>query len=775
MASTTAPPSPHEPLAVGRAGPDALVLVGNPNVGKSVIFGLLTGRYVTVSNYPGTTVEVTRGYATHAGARVAVTDTPGINTLIPQSEDERVTRDILLAEDTPVVQIGDEKNLPRTLLLSLELAEAGRPFVLCLNMADEAESRGMSLDIALLSRRLGVDVLRTVATRREGTSRILPLAREARRSACPVTYDRRVEEAAAQVEPMLPEANISRRAMALMLLVGDETLTPWLRLRLSGDQVARIEEIRLALTRAFPRSLAFVINERRLRAAQALAAEVTRSQARATGRLADALSSATMHPVWGVPVLLAVLYVMYLFVGDFGAGTAVNFLESRVFGQDLASLRVAVSPEHPPRALPGPPGREMRLRLLDPPSGAPGGGPLMEVALERKTDAAARRRPGAWEPVPEAALQVFAGEGPGAFASTVSETAPGVYRVSLPAGATRIELHYWSGYVNPLAYRLFREHSPWSSLSDMVVGPYGLLTMGVTYAIAIVLPIVATFFFAFSILEDSGYLPRLAVMVNKVFRVMGLNGKAVLPMVLGLGCDTMATLTTRILETRKERLIVILLLALGVPCSAQLGVILGMLAALSWKAAALWSAVVCGVIVLVGFGASRLLPGRGSDFILEVPPLRVPALSNIVTKTMARMEWYLKEAVPLFIVGTLLLFVTDRTGILAVVEAAVSPLVTGVLGLPAEASEAFIIGFLRRDFGSAGLYRMAEGGLLDPIQVVVSLVTVTLFIPCIANFLMIVKERGTKAALLVAAFIFPFAILVGGALNFTLRALGVAL
>src|SRR4030042_4977526 len=105
--------------------------------------------------------------------------------------------------------------------------------------------------------------------------------------------------------------------------------------------------------------------------------------------------------------------------------------------------------------------------------------------------------------------------------------------------------------------------------------------MGLTYSIAIVLPIVGTFFFAFGLLEDSGYLPRLAVMVNRIFRVMGLSGKAVLPMVLGLGCDTMATLTTRILETKKERILVTLLLALGVPCSAQLGVILGLIAGLS--------------------------------------------------------------------------------------------------------------------------------------------------------------------------------------------------
>ncbi len=116
---------------------------------------------------------------------------------------------------------------------------------------------------------------------------------------------------------------------------------------------------------------------------------------------------------------------------------------------------------------------------------------------------------------------------------------------------------------------------------------------------------------------------------------------------------------------------------------------------------------------------------------------------------------------------------SDRAGLLLVVQRAFAPVLTGFLGLPAEASEAFVIGFLRRDFGAAGLYRLAAAGMLDPVQIVVSLVTMTLFIPCIASFFMIVKEQGTRIALAVAAFVFPFAILVGGALNFALRHLGV--
>src|SRR6266542_3466618 len=160
--------TPPRPAAARDADLDAkevvvaartVILVGNPNVGKSVLFGALTGKYVTVSNYPGTTVEVTRGSAVVEGHPWHVMDTPGTNNLLPMSEDEQVTRDILISERGYVaLQVCDAKNLRRGLLLSLQLAEAGVPFVLALNMADEAAGRGMAIDADLLSRAIGVDV-----------------------------------------------------------------------------------------------------------------------------------------------------------------------------------------------------------------------------------------------------------------------------------------------------------------------------------------------------------------------------------------------------------------------------------------------------------------------------------------------------------------------------------------------------------------------------------------------------------------------------------------
>jgi ferrous iron transport protein B len=236
----------------------------------------------------------------------------------------------------------------------------------------------------------------------------------------------------------------------------------------------------------------------------------------------------------------------------------------------------------------------------------------------------------------------------------------------------------------------------------------------------------------------------------------------VLPMVLGLGCVTMATLTTRVLETRRERLLTILLLALAIPCSAQLGVVVGLLAGISLGATLIWSGIVVGVFLVVGWLAAHLIPGERTRLLVELPPLRLPVLTNVLLKTVARLEWYLKEVVPLFLIGTLIMFALDITGILDWLIEATRPLVTGWLGLPPEASAAFLMGFMRRDFGATGLFVLESDGLLSAAQIVTAMVTITLFIPCVASVMMIGKERGWRTATAITLLVFPLAIFIGG-------------
>ncbi|RJR21436.1 MAG: ferrous iron transport protein B [Nitrospiraceae bacterium] len=632
----------------------SICLVGNPNVGKSAIFGLLTGRYVTVSNYPGTTVEITRGEAYIHKKKYQIIDTPGVNSLVPMSEDEKVTRDILLQKKSDtVVHVADSKNMKRSLFITIQLIEMGLPLVIDLNMRDEASSRGIDIDEDALSEIFGLDVVSTIAVQKKGINTLKKIAVKPGISHYTFNYDDHIEEYISRIGPLLPESHISRRSVALMVLSGDRTLRGWLLDNLSKENIKLIESFVNDAAAKYSEPLSYVISQQRLKAVEAVAGRIIRKSAPQQKMLSGFFEKVTTHPAWGFPFLLVVLYIVYQFVGSFGAGTLVDFFEETIFGE----------------------------------------------------------------------------------------------------------------YLNPWAEKIVTALIPVQFLQELLIGPYGVITMALTYAIAIILPITATFFIAFSIMEDSGYLPRLAAMLNKVFRIMGLNGKAVLPMVLGLGCDTMATLTTRILDTPKERLIVIILLALGVPCSAQLGVILGMFGKQPFSAVLIWAGTLVAVTVFVGFVSAKLIPGQRADFILELPPLRLPQFSNVLIKTLWRIEWYLKEAVPLFILGTLILFTADKLGLLPFAQKMASPVIVTVLGLPAEAAESFIMGFLRRDYGAAGLFNLQEQGLLNTEQVVVSLVTITLFIPCIANLFMIIKEKGMKVAMLTAAFIFPFSILVGGVLH----------
>jgi ferrous iron transport protein B len=617
-----------------------VLLIGNPNVGKSLLFKNLTHRYVNVSNFPGTTVEVTRARSAFGAKDVEIVDSPGINDLSPRSDEARVTRALL--EKSPgatVVQVADAKNLRRALLLTLQLAEMGRPMVLVLNMMDELQARGGRIDREELSRILGIPVVDAVALRNEGTGDLVEALPEAR-------------------PPYAPEPALDAE--------------PYERNR---QRLARVNEI--------------------------LAATWSMSQP-SHAPLSVRLGFWAMHPVKGLFFLLSVLFLTFWFVGLLGAGTLVDLLETGLFHQRITPLAIRAVDA----VLPFPHVHEIEA---------------VELAV---------------------ALPVTPIHEVGIFTSTRT-VASSAYHPSGRTGAGGEVLRFFH---------------------DLLVGPYGAITMALSYAFAIVLPIVTTFFLLFSLLEDSGYLPRMSILVNRIFRIMGLNGKAVLPMILGLGCDTMATMTTRILETRKERLVTTMLLALAIPCSAQLGVLLAMMASLSPGAAFVWLGLMVGVMLLVGCLSARAFPGEAGDFLLEIPPMRRPQLANVWIKTVGRLNWYLREVIPLFVAGTLALFLLDRLELLAALSRLGEPLVTGWLGLPKETSAAFLIGFLRRDFGAVYLLDAATGPnpLLTPHQIFVSMVTITLFMPCIANFLMIAREHSLKTAWAMAGFIFPFAFLVGG-------------
>ncbi|MEZ4600439.1 MAG: ferrous iron transport protein B [Syntrophotaleaceae bacterium] len=640
---------------------NTIILVGNPNVGKSVLFNVLTGTYTVVSNYPGTSVAVSRGHCEIDGTRFEILDTPGMYSIMPITEEERVAREMLLLEKPhAVIHVVDARNIERMLPMTLQLIEAGLPVILLVNIIDEAERIGMKIDIGLLQEKLGIPVIGGAMRSKRG----LPEVRQAIAAYSPAKkavfgysadLDRDIDKVASALGGRYA---LSRRALALLLLQKDEEILQLVRCT-EGENFALVEQSVNQTVFERRLDLHLRISLERKRVCKGVLDGVIQQPQERRKNFADRLSAWTINPWTGFPLLLLVLYFgIYQFVGQFGAGTLVNFFEGILF----------------------------------------------------------------------------------------------------------------ENYLNPWAIALVERATSWYWLRELLVGEYGLFTLGVRYAVALVLPIVGTFFLTFSIIEDVGYFPRLAMLVDRIFKKIGLNGRAVIPMVLGFGCDTMATMVTRTLETVRERIIVTLLLALAVPCSAQLGVILGLLSGVP-LALLIWGFCIALVFLAVGFLSARLMPGEQPMFYMELPPLRLPQFHNVMIKTLSRMQWYFLEIFPLFIIASVLLWAGKMTGALNWVVAGMTPLVRS-LGLPAEVSAAFIFGFFRRDFGAAGLFDLHSSGLLSSLQLTVAAVTMTLFVPCIAQFLMMKKERGWKVALSIFLFVSLLAFSVGWLLNRLLSVTG---
>lgn len=693
-----------------------IVLVGSPNVGKSSLFNALSGSYTLVSNYPGTSVEISRGKSKIGEREYEIIDTPGMYSLLPVSEEERVSQ-LLIIEETPLVylHVVDARNLRRMLSFTLQLLEAGLPLILVLNMMDEAEERGIKIDISELSLLLGIPVIGTVSSEGKGIDELKTAISEfVPGNNTPdiqkfqkLDYGTEIEPYIENVENLLgsaKESGISKRAFSLLLLQEDRTALEYPLKAEKSPEYGKAgseknnKEIRKLVeaaskTAAVPLSYLFTLKrqervneiveqimempkrtERKTLGKTGMAG-TERSSGKAgiiTGKktetpkknidFSEKIDNILIHPVFGIPVLFLVLYFgLYQFVGVFAAGIVVDFLENRLFGQ----------------------------------------------------------------------------------------------------------------YINPLVTARFVSLVPYPALQDLFVGEYGIFTQAVTYAIALILPIVGAFFLVFSIIEDTGYLPRLSLLLDGMFKKIGLSGRAVIPMVLGFGCSTMATMFTRTLETKRERLIANILLALAIPCSAQLGIILSILSG-NPRGLPVWAGVIVLEFILIGYLASRILPGEAPTFILEMPPLRRPKLSNILVKTYSRMHWYFLEVLPLFVVASILIWIGRLTGIFDL-ALKVMEYPTVWIGLPPNAADVFLFGFFRRDFGAAGLYGMYDSGLLTGLQLVVAAVTLTLFMPCIAQFMMTIKERGLKTALVISGFIFPSAFLTGSIVNTLLTALGVNL
>jgi ferrous iron transport protein B len=592
-----------------------VALVGNPNVGKSLVFNYLSGLYVDVSNYPGTTIEFTKGRYQDFD----IYDTPGVYGIAAFSDEERATEEIVLQADI-VLNVVDAVHLERDLFLTLQLIDMGKKISVLLNFMDEVEALGLQIDTALLAKSLGVPVFRTTATRGTGFDQIASAIEQARCGK--------------------QDASMHPRLHALLSVIGSEAEA---LLVLEGSEIVAG---RHGVAPGTERESIYI--DRRNRVNRLINEVLSDNHVRA--RFSTLIGRWALNLWTGIPMLLAALYLIYLFVGKLVAQDLVRFTEVKL-GQEL------------------------------------------------------------WEP-----------------------WARGIVTQFVPVDS-------W--------------------LDTILVGEFGIATMTVTYLLFLLLPLVVAFYAALAVMEDSGYLPRLATLVDRSLNAIGLNGSAVIPLILGFGCVTMATITTRMLGSEREKRISTAILQFAIPCSAQLAVVAALLAGAGFRAILIYSATIFLTFVVLGTLLHRILPGKTTPLLIDLPPMRMPRLDNIVRKTAYRAYYFMKEASSWFFAGALGVGILQITGLLTVWEDLLAPITTGWLQLPRETARAFVMGMVRRDFGAAGLYQLA----LTPNQIVVALVTITLFTPCIASLMVMLKERGVKEASIVWIGTWVVAFVVAGVLS----------
>jgi len=639
-----------------------VVLVGNPNVGKSCIFNHMSGMYVDVSNFPGTTVSITKSF--FQGAELY--DTPGIYGVSSFNDEERVAKDIILSADV-VINVVNGLHLERDLFLTQQLIEMGKKVTLILNFSDVVQKKKIKINTQLLSELLGVEIIETSAVTKKGFDQLQNAVKLAK-----------VGNQNLDLQFMLQhliDKGISK-AEALLIIEGDSITASknFMQPGLSDDRE------KIYITRRSK------VNE---------IVTLVEYEDSKKGEIFNQLGRLSLHPKTGVPILIVILSLVYFFIGDFVSQQVVDFTENKI-GKELFEFNVKSFIANFNEST-------ILVSSLDEPGNV----------VENKTF-----------------------RFPNGMASDTK------LKNEFLTFSNKQEIAIDFQFSNPIL-RLF-------------FGEFGVITMTITYLFFLLLPLVIGFYFVMAILEDSGYLPRLATMMDRAFNKIGLNGKAVIPIMLGFGCITMANVTTRLLGTSREKTIVTAILQFVIPCSAQLAVITVLLSGAGLKPLLIFVTVITIVLITLSTLMHKLLPGESSPLLLDLPMMRIPRLDNILKKTFFRSYGFMKEAGVWFFIGAIIIGIFEIFGILEIWQNILAPLTTEWLKLPKETATAFVMGMVRRDFGAAGLFDLN----LTSMQVTVAIITITLFVPCIASFIVMLKERGLKEgfAIWVATWISAFTI-----------------
>ncbi len=630
-----------------------IIIVGLPNTGKSHVFNSLTGEYTLVGNYPFTTVEINRGESRIKKEKCEIIDTPGLHSLYIHSEEELVVRDLIFSENPDVIiQCIDANRLKQSLTLTADLLELEIPLVVALNSINETSRRGMRIDTSVLSDLLGVPVAETDAVDGTGLYVLKNAVKNAGKGHQPVRYNDLVEDGITKVMSAIKENAAYRRKISILLLQNDSFLPDQVK-KIYGTQVFKeLEAISQKAIDGINANIGRLINFSRNKWIEDVVLRAVKKEKSYLGGYSENFGWLCRHPVFGVPILFSIIFMMYFLVVDV-ANVLAGWMEQ-----------------------------------------------LLWLPVEDKINAL------------------------------------------VPAGL----------------------------LNDFLIGHYGVLSLGLANAFITVLPILSVFFLAFNILEDIGYIPNVCVLTKRFFEKIGLSGSSIMPLVLGFGCKTMATLTTRSIRSKRERYIAIYLIAFAIPCAAQLGLNMSILGRMGLTAFVIAFSVLAFVEITAGIILNNILKKeKQSDFIQELPKIRLPSLKAVLKKTFYRLYWFLKEAVPVFVYASVTLFLVDLIGLLNVVKELVRPVMEGFLGLPVQMVDALILCMARHEAAAALIINLVERGQLNYVQCIVAVTITTMFVPCFANIVAMIKELGMKKALIMVVTINLSAFVLAGTLNHALK------
>lgn len=569
---------------------DKILLMGPPNVGKSVFFSELTSIHVISSNYAGTTVSYMKGPVTIGGKEYNLLDVPGTYSLAATSLAEEVALQFLTSDPLAILFVLNAADLEGSIKLLLEVKEFNIPVVAALNLADVASRKGMEIDVRRLQKELGIPIVPTVAVKRQGL---------------------------------------------------DELVNELAKI-LSGGRVAA-DRVQGPVRRASDAEY--------WRRAQAIAAKCMRITKGRPSKL-DRLGDAMLKPWPGIPLAALVI---------------------------LLSIGVVVGA-----------GKALRAVLLLPLVNK-GIVPLFEILFSK---------------------------------------------LPLP-----------------------------TMLHNVLIGEFGIFRISFEWILALVMPYVLLFQLVFSFLEDSGVLPRIAVLFDNIMRKLGVQGGSLINIMLGYGCAVPAIIGTRAATTRKERLIVTTIVCFAVPCISQTGALFSLLSAYSYWLVLAVLLTGLTVFVLVSVISSRLIKGTVDPLVIEIPNLLIPEPRAYFKKFFIRAKHFVVDAEGPMLIAVVIASLLAETGLLNQISGLLKPLVSGWLGLPPEAAMSLVLGVIRREMSVAPLLALN----LDGLQIFVGAVVSLIYLPCMSVFGILAKEFGAKVAVAIGAGTTFTALFLGGLLNHLIR------